>query len=103
MKSGLEESNQVVEQMEKNLASKEEENMSLISQIEKLLRSDERMKELMKENDDLQGQYERCKIKVWFDMMDFQVFDLFIIHKYLYISTCRYLSLRRRWKNCSKT
>ncbi|XP_028407464.1 kinesin-like protein KIF20A [Dendronephthya gigantea] len=65
LKNGLEESNQVVEQMEKDLTSKEKENMSLISQLEKLLQNEEKMKELTRENDCLDGQCERFKIKIF--------------------------------------
>ena len=64
LKTGLEEQEEVLGQMEINLALKEEEITELNSRVEKLLSKSENMKELTKENEDLDEQCERLKIKV---------------------------------------
>ena len=64
MKTGLEEQEEVLGQMEINLALKEEEITELNSRVEKLLSKSENMKELTKENENLDEQCERLKIKV---------------------------------------
>ena len=64
LKKGLEEQDEVLAPMEKDLASKEEEITDLNLQVEKLLQDSEKVKELSKENEDLDEQCERLKIKV---------------------------------------
>ena len=66
LKTGLQEQEEVLMQFEKDLASKEEEINDLKSQVEKLLQSSEKVKDLTKDNDNLEEQCERLKIKVFF-------------------------------------
>ena len=64
MKTVLEEQDEVLGQMEKDLASKEEELGEVHAQVEKLLLDNKNVEKLTKENENFDEQCERYKIKV---------------------------------------
>ncbi len=58
------EQDEVMGEMDRDLASKEEEIARLNLQVQALLQDSQKVKELTKENEDLDEQCERLKIKV---------------------------------------